>query len=99
MEDLNTYIATHFREDPDSGRVAQLRLLVRDDNDEFEDRELVDRAEVVELLLAGKNIFVWDYEDENVGELIELIGVQGETYLRLDEQRLCADNLGDLPSI
>lgn len=99
MEDLNTYIATHYREEPESGRVGKLRLLVRREDGEFEDRELVDRAEIIALLLDGKNIFVWDYEDENIGDLIELIGIQGETYLRLDEERLCADNLGELPRI
>ncbi|AWV88156.1 hypothetical protein [Bradymonas sediminis] len=99
MEDTNTYIATHYREDPDTGRVAQLRLLVRDASGEFEDRKLVERAEIIELLKDDKLIFVWDYEAENIGEMIELIGISGEIYLRLDEERLCADNLGDLPSV
>lgn len=99
MEDPNTYIATHYRADPQSGRVAQLRLLVRREDGEFEDRKLVEREAVVALLLDGKNIFLWDYERENIGEILELIGIRGETYLRIDEERLCADNLGELPSV
>jgi|GEM_PF-6453250 len=99
MEEKNTYIATHFRADEQSGRVAQLRLLVRREDGEFEDRKLVDRAAVIALLLDGTNIFLWDYEAENIGEMLELIGIRGETYLRIDEERLCADNLGELPSV
>lgn len=99
MEAQKTYIVTHFRADEASGHVAQLRLLVRGEDGEFEDRELVDRETIIALLLDGTNIFLWDYEAENIGEMLELIGIRGETFLRIDEERLCADNLGDLPSV
>lgn len=99
MDTLNNYIATHLREDAELGRIAQLRLLARNEDGEFEDRELIDRAEIIALLKEGHSIYAWDYENENIGESIDLIGVQGDIYLRIDEKRLCADNLGALPSV
>jgi hypothetical protein len=99
MENRANYIATHLRAGSKMGRIGELRILARDESGEFEDRELMSREQIIELIAEGEPVFVWDYEAGGLGDEIVLIRVQGDTYLRVDGQRLCADNLGELPEI
>jgi hypothetical protein len=96
MDELANYIVTHQRPSSQPGRVAKLRLLERR-GEQFEDCDLVDRQQVIDLLADDERLFVWDQDQEELGQEIELVRVQGEHFLRLDGQQLRADNLGDLP--
>ncbi|QDG50240.1 hypothetical protein FIV42_05695 [Persicimonas caeni] len=96
MQQLANYIVTHARSGSRPGQLAEFRLLERQ-GDQFEDRGLLTRAEVIELLDSGERIFAWDYEGEDLGDEVELVRVQGDQFVRIDGQRLRADHLGDLP--
>lgn len=92
------YIATHYRRGERPGYVAGVRLLERREDD-FEDRDLVDREEILEMLDEGERIFTWDDDGEGLGGEIELVRVDGERFMRTDGEQLRADHLGDLPEI
>ncbi len=96
MGHLASYIATHFRPSDKPGCISKLRLLERRE-EQFEDCDLVDRQRLIELLEADERIFTWDHDEQTLGDEIELVRVEGNPYLRVDGQRLRADNLGELP--
>ena len=98
MEELANYIITHVRPSSAPGQVGKVRLLERQ-GEQFEDRDLVGRDELIELLDGGERIFVWDHDHEELGDEVDLVRVQGERFLRTDGQRLRADNLGDTPEV
>lgn len=98
MDELANYIVTHLRPSSQPGRVSKLRLLERR-GEQFEDCDLVDRQQVIELLEDDERLFVWDQDLEELGKEVELVRVEGEYFLRLDGEQLRADNFGDLPSI
>ena len=95
--ELVNYIATHVRYRDDRPLVEGLRLLVRAEDD-FEDRGLVERDEVIDILEGDERIFTWDYDGDGLGAevLIEYVDV-GEKFLRVDEQEVAEDDLGELP--
>lgn len=97
-EQLANFIATHVRRSSTPSRIGGLRLLERQAG-QFEDREVVERDAVIELLEDGERIFVWDADAEDLGDELELVRVQGERFLRVDGQRLLADDVGDLPEV
>jgi hypothetical protein len=96
MEQPARFIITHVRWSSTPGHVAELRVLERT-SDQFEDRGLMGRDQVIALLEDDEFFFVWDDEEENIGEELELVKVQGDKFLRTDGQRLRADNVDDLP--
>lgn len=96
MGHLASYIATHFRPSGTPGRISKLRLLERRE-EQFEDCDLVDRERLIELLENDERIFTWDHDEQTLGDEIELVRVEGKPYLRVDGERLRADNLGELP--
>lgn len=99
MSESVNYIATHVRRGESPGKVGSLRILGRSAAGTFEDRDLVARAEVIALIQGGEDIYVWDYGADQVGGALELVHVQGESFLRLDGESLRADNLGALPEV
>lgn len=98
MEELANFIITHLRRGTSPGRLDKARLLERQ-GEQFEDRDLVERDELIELLESGQRVFVWDDELEDLGAEVDVVRVQGDKFLRTDGQRLRADNLGDIPEI
>lgn len=98
MGHLANYIATHYRRGERPGYISAIRLLERGEDD-FEDRDLVERDAIIELLDDGARIFAWDDDSEGLGDEIELVEVDGEPFLRTDGEQLRADNLGALPEV
>jgi hypothetical protein len=98
MEQLANFIITHVRRGSTPGRLAEFRLLERTGG-QFEDRGLMERAEVIELLEDDERIFVWDDNEESLGGELEVVKVQGDKFLRIDGERLRADNLGEVPEV
>lgn len=96
MQQLANYIVTHARAGSSPGELAEFRLLERQ-GDQFEDRGLVARDELVDIVASGETVFAWDYDADSLGDELALIRVQGNQFLRTDGQRLRADHLGDLP--
>jgi hypothetical protein len=98
MDQLAKYIITHVQRDTVPGRIAKFRILEKTSG-EFQDRGLMDRDEVIELLADDQRFFVWDNDGENIGGELEAVKVQGERFLRTDGQRLRADNVDELPEV
>lgn len=98
MTELANYIVTHVRHGAEPGKISHVRLLERQD-EQFEDRDLMERAELIELLEDEQRVFTWDYDNEELGLEIELVRVEGEHFVRLDGERYRADNLGELPEV
>lgn len=98
MEQPARFIITHMRRGSTPGRIAEFRVLERTSG-QFEDRGLLARAEIIELLEADERLFVWDDDEESFGGELEVVKVQGEKFLRTDGQRLRADNADELPEV
>ncbi len=98
MDQPANFIITHIRSGSTPGQLAEVRLLERQ-GEQFEDRGLISRDELAELVASDEAVFVWDYDAEDLGEAVELVRVQGDTFLRTDGQRLRADHLEDLPEL
>lgn len=99
METNVDFIATHIRRGERITQVGSVRVLGRGESGDFEDRDLMERAELLELVREGRGVFAWDYQEDGLGAAIEIVAVQGEEYLRLDGAKLAADNLGSLPEV
>lgn len=96
MQQLANFIVTHARAGSSPGQLAEYRLLERQ-GDQFEDRGLVSRDDLIDIVASDEAVFAWDYNADDLGDEVELIRVQGSQFLRIDGQRLRADHLGELP--
>jgi hypothetical protein len=98
--ELVRFIATHVRyHDYAPQTVDKIRLLERTEEG-FEDRELVDRDEIMEMLEADERIFTWDAENDGLGPEINVEYVNPDAHqLRVDGEEVEEDDLGDLPEV
>ena len=98
--ELVRFIATHVRyHDYAPKTVDKLRILERTD-DGFEDRDLLDRDEIMELLESEDGIFTWDADSDAIGAEINIEYVDVDSHqLRIDGEEVEADDLGELPEV
>lgn len=98
--ELVRFIATHVRYHDYAPRtVDKIRLLERTD-DGFEDRDLVDRDEVMALLEDDERIFTWDADGDGLGQEINIEYVNPDAHqLRVDGEEVEEDDLGALPEL
>ena len=97
--ELVQFIATHVAGSDDNRVIEGLRLLARSD-DGFEDRGVVERDDLIDLLENDERIFTWDHEADGLGPeiFVEYVDV-GEKFLRVDEEEIAEDDLGELPDV
>lgn len=98
--ELVRFIATHVRYHDYAPRtVDKIRLLERTD-DGFEDRDLVDRDEVMALLEDDERIFTWDADGDGLAQEINIEYVNPDAHqLRVDGEEVEEDDLGALPEL
>ncbi len=97
--ELVRFIATHVSYHDYAPRtVNQIRLLERTEEG-FEDRDLIDRDRIIEMLEDDERIFTWDAENNGLGHEINIEYVNPDArQLRIDGEDVEEDDLGELPA-